>query len=224
MKYSQAYLSSYPTYEEWKQSSLVKWVSYSSSFLSYLWGMETKSSFSSTFCCFDFVLILPMRNGNIDMILEKMFWIYCSYPTYEEWKQAYYNDALTLKEKVLILPMRNGNNALLNAPASATFCSYPTYEEWKPRYWKRFSEEKLQFLSYLWGMETNFTTLWINSMDQKVLILPMRNGNFTRIKPSSSPWENAFLSYLWGMETRSKYSFTASQISSYPTYEEWKRD
>jgi len=79
------------------------------------------------------------------------------------------------------------------------------------------------FLSYLWGMETScriFSSWYRN----KVLILPMRNGNklFTIVpeliingsyptyeewKPSSKNTANSssvapFLSYLWGMETR----------------------
>ena len=34
------------------------------------------------------VLILPMRNGNIEEIEEKRGLLVGSYPTYEEWKQA----------------------------------------------------------------------------------------------------------------------------------------
>jgi len=55
-------LSSYPTYEEWKRVSR-KHSWFYTPFLSYLWGMETKS------------------------ILKKCYLnFYCSYPTYEEWK------------------------------------------------------------------------------------------------------------------------------------------
>ena len=80
----------------------------------------------------------------------------------------------------------------------------------------------LQFLSYLWGMETANTLntihesnpflsyLWGMETDNEirrgippffsVLILPMRNGNLHGLE-----WEylqkKKFLSYLWGMET-----------------------
>jgi len=56
-----------------------------------------------------FVLILPMRNGNLKNSRECSRISNSSYPTYEEWK-------LSLK------------SLLLRHPLS----SYPTYEEWKP--------------------------------------------------------------------------------------------
>ena len=82
------------------------------------------------------------------------------------------------------------------------------------------------------------------SKTMKVLILPMRNGNFTwqfyfknRQRFLSYLWGmetyirahgkfkcTVFLSYLWGMET---YIFVFTSIKlllrSYPTYEEWKQ-
>jgi len=57
-------------------------------FLSYLWGMETISvapHFQKSF----FVLILPMRNGNIHFDTMLLFLLFLrSYPTYEEWKPS----------------------------------------------------------------------------------------------------------------------------------------
>ena len=70
--------------------------------------------------------------------------------------------------------MRNGNNKKLPTEAN-----------------------KIEFLSYLWGMETS-------------LVLLQENPDFE------------FLSYLWGMETSSVISATTAAVCSYPTYEEWK--
>ena len=79
--------SSYPTYEEWKRM------------------IQQNNIVSITI-----VLILPMRNGNIQYTggMETRI---CSYPTYEEWKRT--------TDEVPPMPLQ---------------CSYPTYEEWKPYY------------------------------------------------------------------------------------------
>ena len=145
-------------------------------FLSYLWGMETiwfllkrRNPCSCSYPTYEewkhskvrsnldisvIVLILPMRNGN----LEKL-----------NIHQHYFH--------VLILPMRNGNSHLSAYWHWQTSRSYPTYEEWKPWFGKcsrsggfcvlilpmrngnfsnfpRSSTSKTLFLSYLWGMET----------------------------------------------------------------------
>ena len=78
-----------------------------------------------------FVLILPMRNGNEVSYTNWCWHVFCSYPTYEEWKHEFgTNIGLTIASflsylwgmetfgyvagkihvsMVLILPMRNGN-------------------------------------------------------------------------------------------------------------------
>ena len=76
--------SSYPTYEEWKQCLLVFIVDY------------------------NWVLILPMRNGNLLSHSDDGDIDLCSYPTYEEWKPI---------------------QPFVGSPS--IICSYPTYEEWK---------------------------------------------------------------------------------------------
>jgi len=101
---------SYPTYEEWK-----------------LFRIKYKLKI------FKLVLILPMRNGNLEGVNDDESGDAGSYPTYEEWKPktlAIYNTSLnrgsyptyeewkhfdvciqrTSKHPVLILPMRNGND------------------------------------------------------------------------------------------------------------------
>ena len=57
-----------------------------------------------------FVLILPMRNGNL-------------YKTHTIPQLLFF---------VLILPMRNGNAQLSREVEKRTNSPYPTYEEWKP--------------------------------------------------------------------------------------------
>ncbi len=78
------------------------------------------------------VLILPMRNGNTKITSERSDekWLR-SYPTYEEWKQAYKKEVWEWR-----------------------LSSYPTYEEWKRWIAFRISSINAKFLSYLWGMET----------------------------------------------------------------------
>ena len=100
-------MSSYPTYEEWKQLTLKICFSYRSVLILPMrnGNLHQDLQFSHR----QRVLILPMRNGNtpITSILN----------------------ALSI---VLILPMRNGNQILLRCLELKLFRSYPTYEEWKP--------------------------------------------------------------------------------------------
>ena len=178
--------SSYPTYEEWKHFSKKDEMNRYRLFLSYLWGMETCmpliiNSIGS-------VLILPMRNGNQVHMYLCHYSLPCSYPTYEEWKHAFFERRSKSKQG-----------------------SYPTYEEWKHvgvtyRYteiywflsylwgmetWRYISIEIIvrRFLSYLWGMETRKSKIY-KQWNICVLILPMRNGNFlcnTLIQLSPAP-------------------------------------
>ena len=70
-----------------------------------------------------------MRNGNV---INSMWYegsIYCSYPTYEEWK------------------LRSNSP---NRPRGSSG-SYPTYEEWKQEALKLLEKNEFVFLSYLWG-------------------------------------------------------------------------
>jgi len=167
------------------------------------------------------VLILPMRNGNIIQSPQSFASLY-----------------------VLILPMRNGNlisyqfspsifaflsylwgmetfDVFLHIPFLPS--SYPTYEEWKQfnffaSSWRIYMFLsylwgmetflynthfllRLLFLSYLWGMETQYSSFFfISHFLLLVLILPMRNGNVLLTK-SPAIFYIKFLSYLWGMET-----------------------
>ena len=146
------------------------------------------------------VLILPMRNGNPSQ--------------YSVFSNCFL---------VLILPMRNGNLSLAFSISELTpFSSYPTYEEWKLvsqlinqiHYFHRVLILPMRngnnsnglsayisylFLSYLWGMETILSIIRISEKFR-------------------------FLSYLWGMETHIfQPIFVFVQLSSYPTYEEWKQ-
>ena len=60
----------------------------------------------------DWVLILPMRNGNQVVTLRDGLYFLGSYPTYEEWKLGFFIDESKTEKIVLILPMRNGNMLL----------------------------------------------------------------------------------------------------------------
>ena len=167
------------------------------------------------------VLILPMRNGNLDFFKSclnvKKFLSYLwgmetfspvfsvnpnisrSYPTYEEWKLGW-----------------------------ACQVSWPCYGRFLSYLWGMETillqpcPQPIQpFLSYLWGMETHFHHHCCYHKFFLVLILPMRNGNFSS---NAIPTRDAlFLSYLWGMETIFLFLLVLPYIlRSYPTYEEWK--
>ena len=101
-----------------------------SSFLSYLWGMET------TFPSY----ITDSLNRSYPTYEEwkpvlcyfYLFLFKSSYPTYEEWKQCCCIFSYEFFKR-----------------------SYPTYEEWKLLLSMRRLLLLLLFLSYLWGMETS---------------------------------------------------------------------
>jgi len=211
-------VSSYRTYEEWKPGQLLAFNSVlsvltvpmrngnntfcscafvsSTTFLPYLWGMETESPLVCTVHVVMFlpylwgmetatnrpskgrkwVLTVPMRNGNV-----------------------YSEDELISRKLVLTVPMRNGNQYEQNVTVFSHYSSYRTYEEWKrfhdgifwfdvPGSYRTYEEWKL-----CWRSERTGEIL-------KVLTVPMRNGNFVR--------------YALNL---------TGNVGSYRTYEEWKR-
>ena len=176
------------------------------------------SSILNSLCSF-WVLILPMRNGN------QFPWFPFLIPSF-----------------VLILPMRNGNSLSVAMLQNLQAGSYPTYEEWKlrkiynynvhtstssyPTYeeWKRFLKLILDLFfprSYPTYEEWKQREIRDYLMKMKVLILPMRNGNYHKQKnnnPSPQvlilPMRNGNMSFVF----YNNYHFPRS----YPTYEEWK--
>ena len=95
---------SYPTYEEWKPSF-------------------QRAIMALTIC----VLILPMRNGNVeDYDYIAMGGFLSSYPTYEEWKLTWMRQMIKNQRR-----------------------SYPTYEEWKQQLKVESETHRKLFLSYL---------------------------------------------------------------------------
>ena len=78
-------ISSYRTYEEWKQL-----------YTNYLHKSNN-------------VLTVPMRNGNEVKIIHNKIPPSSSYRTYEEWKLLYFLFTVMVKINVLTVPMRNGN-------------------------------------------------------------------------------------------------------------------
>ena len=105
------------------------------------------------------------------------------------------------------------------------------------------NENKIGFLSYLWGMETQFPSCaarWIRAGSYPTYeewklfqyhsfsstsswFLSYLWGMETSFPCISVKHLSRFLSYLWGMETwMSDKNLDLSCIGSYPTYEEWK--
>ena len=168
--------------------------------------------------------------------------LFRSYRTYEEWK---------LENDFILTPFK--------------FRSYRTYEEWKRLCLIKCSKSEYWFLPYLWGMETNvylfrskrFLTRSYRTYEEwklshlkqirqpnRVLTVPMRNGNFafmcdhpeartvlTVPMRNGNDWridiissEEGFLPYLWGMETMNGAANQGTFVSSYRTFEEWKHE
>jgi len=123
------FLRSYPTYEEWKHCNTENSLWKFGMFLSYLWGMETPESISINGSPSSFLSYLwgmeTMRF--IDDLL--FFIIVLILPMRNGNVKS--NEFDDIVGDVLILPMRNGNEIQV-------ITSYIT----------------LKFLSYLWGMET----------------------------------------------------------------------
>ena len=169
--------SSYPTYEEWK----------------LYWGITVGIGF--------YVLILPMRNGNLNYLRHYLESQKRSYPTL--WGMETMEPFLPPnqdQEYILILPMRNGNSK----------------KDTKERRWHivlilPMGKWKLElFLGYYGG--------------HKVLILPMRNGNYC-IQGRLQERNGKMGSYPTYEEWRTIFIFSIfipPYVSSYPTYEEWK--
>ena len=232
-------VSSYRTYEEWKQYKICHHLSPSSWFLPYLWGMETRKNVAKDDEKDGF---LPYLWGmETTGLLQNTLSTLSSYRTYEEWKP-----------KIKGIDISKGAR------------SYRTYEEWKLcihclnhinyegsyrtyEEWKRIitdAEGRTFQSSYRTYEEWKQARNPISLPPHPVLTVPMRNGNWTTqwkgrhlhfrsyrtyeewklnlfIALSQAFWK--FLPYLWGMETSGTMNNlpTISQ-RSYRTYEEWK--
>ena len=188
-------VSSYRTYEEWKRQALSSFKGRHKVLTVPMRNGNINGRKVSDWR--RLVLTVPMRNGNkaAQEKLEKEageflpylwgmetqglnfclpFVRFSSYRTYEEWKLLHF----FLGSEVI-------------------HCSYRTYEEWKPSLSRVSISSTIEFLPYLWGMET------------------LLNSSVVR-------WVIKFLPYLWGMETAIREIWNMCSIGSYRTYEEWK--
>ena len=143
---------SYPTYEEWKQT-----------FLSPNLIQEYRS-------------YPTYEEWKLSIPKPSTFFKPCSYPTYEEWK-PFYLISISRIFGVLILPMRNGNIFATNHLVSHISYHVLILPMRNGNFWWSINEvwmlkvlilpmrngnwrmlqrciKWLQFLSYLWGMET----------------------------------------------------------------------
>ena len=122
-------------------------------FLQYLWGIETCLNIHQKVQKY-LVFTVPMRNWNNHISVNPASLSLGFYSTYEELKQN-----------------KNWN------VSNYFYRFYSTYEELKPISSFFSSHLLVQFLQYLWGIET----LHIPSMkrcSQKVFTVPMRNWNY----------------------------------------------
>jgi len=157
---------------ETRRWSLLRWLMMK--FLPYLWGMETViEGKNSVYRIFSFLPYLwGMETFYVVKVLTKF---QGSYRTYEEWKLGFKSTTKTRAKRVLTVPMRNGNLVgrlfqVIVVPQFLPYLwgmetiaalvilnkiigSYRTYEEWKP------------------------TTIKKKLMNDRVLTVPMRNGN-----------------------------------------------
>jgi len=148
-QYNKTIISSYRTYEEWKQV-FQRESHLATAFLPYLWGMET----------FFIPFLESYPEGSYRTYEEWKQWKEkglgttekSSYRTYEEWKRMTWT--METKLRVRFLPylwgMETRND---NDKPKHTISSYRTYEEWK-----------------------QFHDTWVRC-SSLVLTVPMRNGN-----------------------------------------------
>ena len=165
--------SFYLTYEEWKQVKPCLELFGVSSFLPYLWGMETtKDRTDKEFN--NCVFTLPMRNGNFPVPVVVGWYVTCFYLTYEEWKHVS-EEELQITERVFTLPMRNGNADFLLAIGITCLSFYLTYEEWKLLHHSKTVQHQIVFTLPMRNGNRDCimlsTWIWIG------FYLPMRNGN-----------------------------------------------
>ena len=188
-------------------------------FLSYLWGIETRSSLH---------LFARLRGFYRTYEELKRFWGSFRnlapgsfYRTYEELKPMnWYNNICPLL--VFIVPMRNWNPKSFGEANQRKIVFIVPMRNWNPVQWicirlpqwvfivpmrnwnwsrTGFQWCAWQFLSYLWGIETRVNLLPSEPFST-VFIVPMRNWNF--FLASLQFYLCRFLSYLWGIETRDK--------------------
>ena len=193
---TQAY-SSYRTYEEWKLS--IRGEGRGTSDSSYRTYEEWKQGIKWNLSHQHPVLTVPMRNGNAFPNLRISQGVFPFLPYLwgmETWSPSLIGQG---QHKVLTVPMRNGNVAFLWVSLAILLGSYRTYEEWKPYSNSSYQSVSIMFLPYLWGMETRFSSPLFSSFPP-VLTVPMRNGNIL-----------------------TSHSLKRIDVSSYRTYEEWKR-
>jgi len=123
------------------------------SFLSYLWGMETTTSFASA------TNVISCSYPTYEEWKPYGFAPSCkeassSYPTYEEWKQ-YFPQICSFANQAFLSYLWGMETNTHRFFLILGLCSYPTYEEWKhDKRMERTSRVRVEFLSYLWGMET----------------------------------------------------------------------
>ena len=145
-------------------------------FLSYLWGMETLGLLQCN--NYQHLRSYPTYEEWKPYIkFCKFFFMLSSYPTYEEWKLLSPPNSFWEINTGSYPTYEEWKQLSENYKEFKNWSSYPTYEEWKPSSISSLSYKKLPFLSYLWGMETSYPSLYPHCMSCK------------------------FLSYLWGMET-----------------------
>jgi len=163
-------------------------------FLPYLWGMETR------------------EEGSTSQLINSSYRTYeewkptyqsasiksgvRSYRTYEEWKLEMITTSQNIQSPVLTVPMRNGNR--------------------QGTKWIRY---RLQFLPYLWGMETLKTPKHL-----KRPISSYRTYEEWKLKRWKRETKVTDGSYRTYEEWKRGHGHFISSVkdSSYRTYEEWK--
>ena len=176
-----------------------------------------------------FVLSLPMRNWNMNLVDGNPDYWMCFESTYEELKLGYGGLPLGICQRVLSLPMRNWNfEYYLNELNRCHVLSLPM-RNWNIYNCITSGPSTPSFWVYLWGIETifviqrvfvvwlvlslpmrnwNFSTVPAKEYLGKVLSLPMRNWNSCQAEKSSFIF-TSFWVYLWGIETCNSFQWCA---------------
>ena len=158
---------------DWNNDLLKQLCSFSSTFWSYLWGIEIPvlSYYPYFRLC---VLILPMRDWN-SALNEEVTNVGTRFDlTYEGLKSESWN-GYDVPVVVLILPMRDWNySSWISFKPLISVLILPMRDWNILQSWH--SRRRTLFWSYLWGIET-FLSFFTLQCFFRVLILPMRDWN-----------------------------------------------
>ena len=182
---------------DWNVNTSVSGTSRSGSFVSYLWGIETRINCREAHSLVH-VCILPMRDWNLGIMIGEYTRDDGLYLTYEGLKLSYCV-CRVWRYAVCILPMRDWNKIQRLIWGCHNWVCILPMRDWNFysfSFWIFFYN---MFVSYLWGIETSTGQVWVNPFTWFVSYL--WGIETDKVNAIVRQQAHAFVSYLWGIET-----------------------